>query len=209
MPSRVSLIIPVRGAASAKTRLVAGGDPRADARRAALAAAIALDTVSAARAAREVGEVIVVGSLAEPLVGVRIVADPGRGLIAAVTAGLATADPTAATAVLLGDLPALQPAELDAALIAATEHGRAVVPDAEGTGTTLVTAAAGLPHALRFGEGSAARHRDAGYVELSVPVTSGLRRDVDTLAQLAELAALAASGAVTLGSRTAALLSPT
>jgi len=204
--ARVSLVIPVRDAASAKSRLAGDGGAKADARRAALAAAIALDTVSAARGAREVGELIVVGSLPEALPGVRVVDDPGFGLLVAVGAGLAAADPAAPTAVLLGDLPALQPADLDAALVAASEHHWAFVPDADGTGTTLVTAAAGLPHALRFGDGSAEQHRDAGYVELDVPEHSGLRRDVDTPAQLAELAALAAAGAVLLGPRTAALL---
>ncbi len=206
MPSRVSLVIPVRDPASAKSRLAVGDDPAAHARRAALAAAIALDTVTAARAAREVGEVIVVGTLASALDGVQVLDDPGYGLLVAVGAGLAAADPAAPTAVLLGDLPALQPADLDAALVAASEHHWAFVPDAEGTGTTLVTAAAGLPHALRFGEGSAEQHRDAGYVELDVPQRSGLRRDIDTPAQLAALAELAAAGAVLLGPRTAALL---
>ncbi len=206
MPSRVSLVIPVRDPASAKSRLAVGDDPAAHARRAALAAAIALDTVTAARAAREVGEVIVVGTLASALDGVQVLDDPGYGLLVAVGAGLAAADPAAPTAVLLGDLPALQPADLDAALVAASEHHWAFVPDAEGTGTTLVTAAAGLPHALRFGEGSAEQHRDAGYAELDVPERSGLRRDIDTPAQLAALAELAAAGAVLLGPRTAALL---
>ncbi len=206
MPSRVSLIIPVRDPATAKTRLASGDDPAADARRTTLAIAIALDTVSAARAAREVGDVFVVGSLAEPIPGVHVLDDPGFGLLVAVGAGLAAADPAAPTAVLLGDLPALQPADLDAALVAASEHHWAFVPDADGIGTTLVTAAAGLPHALRFGPGSAEQHREAGYVELDVPERSGLRRDVDTPAQLAELAALAAAGAVLLGPRTAALL---
>lgn len=206
MPSRVSLVIPVRDPASAKSRLAVGDDPAAHARRAALAAAIALDTVTAARAAREVGEVIVVGTLASALEGVQVLDDPGYGLLVAVGAGLAAADAAAPTAVLLGDLPALQPADLDAALVAASEHHWAFVPDAEGTGTTLVTAAAGLPHALRFGEGSAEQHRDAGYVELDVPERSGLRRDIDTPAQLAALAELAAAGAVLLGPRTAALL---
>lgn len=206
MPSRVSLVIPVRDPASAKSRLAVGDDPAAHARRAALAGAIALDTVTAARAAREVGEVIVVGTLASALDGVQVLDDPGYGLLVAVGAGLAAADPAAPTAVLLGDLPALQPADLDAALVAASEYHWAFVPDAEGTGTTLVTAAAGLPHALRFGEGSADQHRDAGYVELDLPERSGLRRDIDTPAQLAALAELAAAGAVLLGPRTAALL---
>lgn len=206
MSALVSLIVPVRDAAHAKSRLAVGGGADADARRASLAAAIALDTVAAARAAREVGELIVVGSLAEPLDGVRLVDDPGYGLLVAIGAGLAAADPAAPTAVLLGDLPALQPADLDAALVAASEHHWAFVPDAEGTGTTLVVAAAGLPHSLRFGADSAEHHSDAGYVELSVREHSGLRRDVDTLEQLTALAALANADVVLLGPRTRALL---
>lgn len=206
MSARVSLVIPVRDAATAKSRLAGDGGAEADARRAALAAAIALDTVSAARSAREVGELVVVGSLPEPLPGVRVVDDPGFGLLVAIGAGLAAADAASPTAVLLGDLPALQPADLDAALVAASEHHWAFVPDAEGEGTTLVVASAGLPHSLRFGAGSAVRHRDAGYVELDVPERSGLRRDVDTPAQLAALDALAAAGAVLIGPRTRALL---
>ena len=206
MTALVSLVIPVRDAASAKSRLAAEGGADADARRASLAAAIALDTVSAARAAREVGELIVVGSLPERVDGVRVIDDPGFGLLVAIGAGLAAADPAMPTAVLLGDLPALQPADLDAALVAASEHHWAFVPDAEGEGTTLVVAAAGLPHSLRFGADSAEQHRDAGYVELDVPERSGLRRDVDTLEQLAALGALAASGAVLLGPRTRTLL---
>ncbi|WP_439563567.1 2-phospho-L-lactate guanylyltransferase [Microcella sp.] len=206
MTALVSLVIPVRDAASAKSRLAAEGGSEADARRASLAAAIALDTVSAARAAREVGELIVVGSLRAPIAGVRLVDDPGYGLLVAIGAGLAAADPATPTAVLLGDLPALQPEDLDAALVAASEHHWAFVADAEGDGTTLVVASAGLPHSLRFGAASAEQHRDAGYVELEVPDRSGLRRDVDTLEQLAHLQALADAGVVLLGPRTAALL---
>jgi 2-phospho-L-lactate guanylyltransferase len=206
MSALVSLVIPVRSAASAKSRLAAQGGPDADARRASLAAAIALDTVSAARAAREVGDLIVVGALPQAIDGVRVVDDPGFGLLVAIGAGLALADPAAPTAVLLGDLPALQPADLDAALVAASEHHWAFVPDAEGEGTTLVVASAGLPHSLRFGQGSAEQHRDAGYVELDVPERSGLRRDVDTLEQLAALGRLAEAGSVRLGPRTSALL---
>jgi len=202
----VSLVIPVRDAASAKSRLAADGGVDADARRASLAAAIALDTVSAARAARNVGELIVVGSLSAPIDGVRVIDDPGLGLLVAIGAGLSAADPAAPSAVLLGDLPALQPQDLDSALVAASEHHWSFVPDADGDGTTLVVASAGLPHSLRFGPGSADQHRDAGYIALDVSVRSGLRRDVDTLDQLAQLAALAEAGAVLIGPRTRALL---
>lgn len=199
---RVGLVIPVRGGDRGKSRL-----GLEQPRRSALAAAFALDTVTAARAAARVGEIVVVGALTETLAGVRVVADPGEGLLAAVAAGLAALSASTAegagaapTAVLLGDLPALRPVELDDALTAAARHDRAFVPDAEGSGTALIVARAGVPHAPAFGPESAARHRAAGYVALALPASSGLRRDVDTLEQLRAAASLA------LGPRTRALL---
>lgn len=206
MAAPVSLVIPVRSAASAKSRLATDSSAGAQSRRTALAAAIALDTVEAARASLSVGEIFVVGSLAEPVEGVQLVDEPGLGLLVAIAEGLARCTPTTPTAVLLGDLPALQPADLDAALLGASEHHWSFVPDAEGAGTTLVVAQAGLPHSLRFGAGSAEQHSLAGYAELELPVTSGLRRDVDTLEQLDELTRLALKAVVRLGPRTSALV---
>lgn len=193
--SRVALVIPVRGGDRGKSRLDVE-----QARRSALAAAFALDTVAAARAADRVGELVVVGSLAEPIAGVRVIADPGDGLLAAVAAGLAALPSGAPSAVLLGDLPALRPSELDEALAAAAAHDRAFVPDAEGSGTALIVARAGVLHAPAFGPDSAAGHRATGYVELSLPAGSGLRRDVDTIEQLRAAASLV------LGPRTRALI---
>lgn len=191
----VGLVIPVRGGVRGKSRLAL--EPH---HRAALAAAFALDTVVAARAAALVGDVVVVGALPEPVAGVRVLADPGEGLLAAIAVGLAALPSGGASAVLLGDLPALRPEELDDALAAAGLHERAFVPDAEGSGTALIVARVGVPHVPAFGEGSAERHRAAGYVELALPAGSGLRRDVDTLEQLRTAASLA------LGPRTRALL---
>lgn len=206
MTAPVSLVIPVRPAASAKSRLAVDSSAEAHSRRTALAAAIALDTVEAARHSHSIGEVFVVGSLAESVDGVQLVDEPGLGLLVAIAEGLARCNPAAPTAVMLGDLPAVQPADLDAALLGASEHHWSFVADAEGVGTTLVVAQAGLPHSLRFGPGSAEQHSFAGYAELELPVTSGLRRDVDTLEQLDELARLAREGVVQLGPRTRALL---
>ena len=84
-------------------------------------------------------------------------------------------------AVLLGDLPALTPEELDEALAAAARHPLAFVRDADGTGTTLATAAPGVPFEPHFGPDSAARHAAAGFVELEASDTPGLTRDVDTV----------------------------
>lgn len=199
-----TVVIPVKGS-TGKSRL-----EHPD--RAALATAIALDTIDAACRARHVTEVVVVTSdgefaleavsdvAAAPRPLVRVVPDPGAGLNPAISAGLAAADERRPRAALLGDLPALHPDDLDAALERAGQHDRAHVPDAEGTGTTLIAARPGVPLEPAFGDGSAARHAESGFAPLDVPATSTLRRDVDTAEQLRAAAHLG------LGRRTSILL---
>src|SRR6187402_1497069 len=92
----------------------------------------------------------------------------------------APADPAASTR----RSPSARPEDLGAALTAAGASDRAVVPDAEGTGTTLVTAASGIPLLTSFGARSYARHIELGCVPLEIAVASSLRHDVDTAAQL-------------------------
>ncbi|GAA1058210.1 hypothetical protein GCM10017608_06130 [Agromyces luteolus] len=95
-----------------------------------------------------------------------------------------------AVAVLLGDLPAMTSAHLDAALEAAARHPLAFAADAEGTGTALATALAGVPFTAHFGPDSAAHHRAAGFADLVAlepgAIAPGLRRDVDTAGELRE-----------------------
>ncbi|WP_462186118.1 MULTISPECIES: 2-phospho-L-lactate guanylyltransferase [unclassified Frankia] len=118
--------------------------------------------------------------------------EPDRGLNPALVHGAALASarwPTRAVAALSADLPALRPPELHQALSEASQHRRAVLADAAGTGTVLLTASAGAILQPAFGPHSHATHRRSGAVDLtgtlggSVP---GLRRDVDTLADLAQ-----------------------
>ena len=196
------VIVPVKGTPAAKSRF--GGDEE---QRARLALAIALDTVEAVLAAPGVTGVLVVTSEAASEAfdetEAFVIVDPDdAGLAAAIALGLDTASDFEAagrgTAILLGDLPALDPAELGAALDLAKDHDRAMVPDASGSGTTLITAADGQKHAAAFGPGSAAAHVAAGYIALSFPADSGLRSDVDTAEELAALAGRT-------GPRTAAL----
>ena len=164
----MTIIIPVRGGAAAKTRL--GGPQREQ-----FARAMALDTIAAAL---EVGPVIVVTDetmrVDVEAIGARTVPDPGRGLNRAIGEGLAVAPP-GASAVLLGDVPGLDPSELRAALAEAAAHDRAMVADADGDGTVLLVAA---HHDLAFGPGSRALHAARGYIELQTPWPT-LRRDVD------------------------------
>jgi 2-phospho-L-lactate/phosphoenolpyruvate guanylyltransferase len=196
------VVVPVKLTALGKSRL---GDVVAD--RAALALAIALDTIEAAAAASLVAEVIVVTDDREVMTGikrmrrVRAVSEGTEpGLNAAIATGARAAGDDTARAALLGDLPALRPDDLDAALAAAATVERGLVTDAEGTGSTLVTARAGAVWTSAFGENSAERHRLLGCTVLVVPADSTLRRDVDTTEQLA------AASALGLGPRTTAAL---
>lgn len=185
------VVVPVKGSSTAKSRFGPGDHS-------SLALAMALDTVEAALATAGVSGVLVVTSEAasaafdetEALV---LVEDEPAGLAAAIQIGIDTAAemgaPGRGIAVLLGDLPALTASELAAALVLAAGHDLAMVPDAAGTGTSLITAADGAVHRAAFGEGSAALHLAAGYVPLSVDVDSGLRNDVDTAVALEALSA--------------------
>jgi 2-phospho-L-lactate guanylyltransferase len=203
-PLAWSLVIPVKVLAQAKSRLAA----LAGHSRAALALAMAADTVSAVAACPAVCAVIVVTDDDEAAaalggLGALVITDePGGGLNPALSHGAAVAAgrwPAAGTAALAADLPALRPGELDSGLRAAAASPEAFVPDAAGTGTTLYTARPGIVFRPRFGPESAARHRAAGAAELLLPDAPGLRRDVDTPDDLCGAAALG------LGPRTAAL----
>ena len=202
-PVTWTVVIPVKAPAVAKSRLSPAVPPDA---RAALARAFALDTIAAALAARSVERVIVVGDDPSLAGGAEFLAEPAegpRGLLPAIRYALRSlslskgADASGGSlrqaqgtqqaqgtgvAVLLGDLPALHPDELDAALEAASRHPLAFVRDADGTGTTLATATAGVPFEPRFGPDSAALHAAAGFVELEA--SGGLIRDVDTVEAL-------------------------
>jgi 2-phospho-L-lactate guanylyltransferase len=131
--------------------------------------------------------------------GTVVVADPGLGLNPAVAAGRDWAWNDAAgasrpgtspqeaeipVAALLGDLPALRPGDLLAALDAAAAHDLALVTDAQATGTVLLTARNGAALEPRFGAGSAARHAAAGHVSIALALPR-LRTDVDNDQDLA------------------------
>ena len=115
---------------------------------------------------------------------------PRDPLNAAIAEGIRVAHeqyPLCDLAVLTGDLPALTTADVELALTAASGHDRSMVADEEGTGTTALLARAGLSITPRFGPGSRAAHEGAGHVPLDLPVTASIRRDVDTVDNLAEV----------------------
>ncbi len=219
MGEPVDLVVPVKELRRAKSRLVAavaglpGSDADRDRARRDLALALARDTLRAVTGAAIRRVVVVTAEPAGPLgvvpegsaadadrgPTVEIVDDPGGGLNAAVRHGAehlrrTTRGRAGLVAVLQADLPALRPAELDAALsraaaVIAAGAGGAFVADHTGTGTTLLVGAPGRVLRPRFGVGSAAAHAAGGAVALD-GAWPGLRTDVDTPDDLLRVRAL-------------------
>ena len=184
-----TIVVPFKGGTAAKSRLggASGLEPELRHR---LALAFLLDTVSAVNAVDDVGCVVVVSSdprIAVALPGVALVEDPGKGLNAAAASGIEWArawDAHSPVAVLTGDLPCLHPHDLAAALRLARGIPLCVVPDREGSGTTMISALPGTPITPNFGIDSCRLHRLAGHSVLPVPTNSTIRQDVDTTADL-------------------------
>ncbi len=179
-----TVLIPAKSLPAAKSRLA----PRAPdaAAHARLVEAIRADTVAATRAAPGVARVVLVVDRPGVHVpdGAQVVVQRRDGLneaLADAAEDAAARWPSDGVAALLGDLPALRPAELGAALLAAAGVDAAFVPDADSVGTTMLTAAPGRALHPQFGTGSTARH---GLLAEAIPAGPGLRRDVDTAADL-------------------------
>jgi 2-phospho-L-lactate guanylyltransferase len=185
-----SVVVPVKPVRVAKSRLLGLPEPvRED-----LVVAMAVDTVAAALGCPLVAAVYVVTddeltATAVRACGATPVADePASGLNPALAHGAAVASrerPECGVAALAADLPALRSAELAVALVAAGRHRRALVSDTDGSGTTMLAAAAGVPLGPAYGADSARLHLAGGAVEVALTGCEGLRRDVDTMEDLA------------------------
>lgn len=192
---RWALLLPIKPPGAAKSRLaLAGAADRVD-----LVLAMAMDVAAVALACPRVDLVLVVGDSPdglEPLqrMGAAVVVDPAaRGLNASLryAAGLAAArDASYGIASLVADVAAVTVDQLTRALDAAAAAGAAFVPDAAGRGTTLVATRQWGSFAPEYGLDSRRRHGEAGLVELDLADLTGLRLDVDTLADLAALRSL-------------------
>jgi 2-phospho-L-lactate guanylyltransferase len=190
------VVIPVKGLPAAKSRLLPASADAAAHRR--LVEAIRADTKAAARNATGVARIVLVSDRRSDDAQVLVQARPGLNAALAEAAAHANRSwPADGVAALVGDLPALRAEELADALQAAAHHRRAFVPDADGSGTTLLTALPDVELEPSFGPGSAARH---GRTAVAVRGRPGLRHDVDTAADLAAAAALG------LGAETAAAM---
>jgi 2-phospho-L-lactate guanylyltransferase len=199
MRTRFVVLVPVKSLDLGKSRLVG----IAEMERRALAVAFALDTVAAALATPGVADVVVVTDdpeMAEEarMAGCSVLPDAGdlNGSLRAAAARVAEKGPQVVVVALCADLPALAADDLRVAL----DEVDGVVPwfvsDHLGTGTTMYAAP---PDRFepRFGDGSSAAHRRAGAREVTADVAR-LRRDVDTLDDLAHLGSSGALGAHTL-----------
>lgn len=195
---RWTVVLPAKALPAAKSRLATPGRD-ADAHR-RLVEAIRADTIAAAQAADGVARVLLVVDRGPAGAGVLVQMRPGLNAALAEGAAHAAATwPDDGIAALVGDLPALRPDELAAALAQAVHVPAAYVPDAAGTGTTLLTAMPGTELRPEFGPGSAGRHARHAVALHAGP---GLRADVDTEADLVAAAALG------LGPATALVRSP-
>ena len=204
---RATAIIPVKRFGRAKQRLL---DRLDRPQRADLVKAMLADVLTALDAAELVERVIVVtGEGRAERIALRhaqrsttpleVLRDPDdRGHSEAATLGIirALALGASCTALLPGDCPLLDPAELDAALGRMAEGRVAVIPDRHGTGTNGLLLAPGDAIGPAFGPDSCARHLDraqrAGH-DAATEALPSLALDLDTPDDVAALARLLAN----------------
>ena len=199
---KATAIIPVKRFGHAKRRLLDALDRP---QRAALIKAMIADVLAATEAAELVERVIMVTGegRAERLAlhhaqrsttPIEVLQEPDdRGHSEAATLGIIRALALGAecSALLPGDCPLLEPAELDAALARMRPGRVAVVPDRHGTGTNALLLCPADAIGPAFGEGSRARHAEragrAGH-EAAIEELDSLALDLDTPDDLRALA---------------------
>jgi 2-phospho-L-lactate guanylyltransferase len=201
---RATAIIPVKRFAGAKQRLLAVLDRP---QRATLVKAMLADVLGATTRAEEVDRVIVVTAegRAERLalahaqrvkMPIEVFQEQGdKGHSEAATLGIVRAKAHGARCVALlpGDCPLLDAAELDAALERINPGRVAVVPDRHGTGTNALLMSPPDAIAPAFGPGSCERHAgraERAGLEGAVEPVASLALDVDTPDDLEAMVAL-------------------
>jgi 2-phospho-L-lactate/phosphoenolpyruvate guanylyltransferase len=198
---RATAVIPVKRFGHAKQRLL---DRLDRPQRADLVKAMLADVLAAVCEAESIERVIVVTGegRAERIALARarraetpieVLQDPvDRGHSEAATLGIIRALALGAecSALLPGDCPLLDPAELDAALARMAPGRVAVIPDRHETGTNALLLAPADAIGPAFGPGSAERHLDraarAGHEAVTEPLASRAL-DLDTPDDLAAL----------------------
>jgi 2-phospho-L-lactate guanylyltransferase len=193
----VSAVIPMKPLAQAKTRMRL---PRLT--REAVALAMFKDTLSAVGQSTQVTQTFVVtrdpeiSSIARRF-GATIVREHRlSSLNHALSLGrrrAAQERPFNGIAMIAGDLPGLEPAELDAVVDELDERtGPLLVADHHRAGTSMLLHTFGHFPAIAFGEGSLIAHERFGYQQVQHHVPS-LRHDVDTLSDLTHVLSTSSS----------------
>jgi 2-phospho-L-lactate/phosphoenolpyruvate guanylyltransferase len=196
-----TVILPVKRFARAKTRLVEAIGPQG---RASLLRAMLTDALAAIARTERVERVVVVTGegraerialetakhVKTPIEVLQDPHDPGHSEAATIGIVRAKALGASCVALLPGDCPLLDPAELDGALDRVEDGTVGVIPDRHGTGTNGLLLAPGDAIGPAFGPDSCERHLDraarAGWRAVRVELPS-LALDLDTADDLAEL----------------------
>jgi 2-phospho-L-lactate guanylyltransferase len=187
-------IIPVKASPESKSRLAGVLDA---AQRAALVEAMLDRVIEAARTARNVTHICLLGTpRSTQAADIGVLTEPGGGLNAAVASALADVSAQDASRVIFihGDLPLVTAQDIE--LLAAAPAGEiAIAPDRHVTGTNAISLP--LPEAkgfsFAFGPDSFARHNaEAERLGLKIEEihSAGLARDVDEPEDLPDAASL-------------------
>lgn len=176
-------VIPIKASAESKTRLAGVLDPD---ERQALVGVMLGRVVDAARAARSIARVCLVGPSRMGLPEeIRLLNDPGRGLNAAVQSALAEVleEDVDRVVVIAADLPQVTAQELDL-LAAAPANTIAIAPDRHETGTNALSLPLPAARDFRFAYGtdSFARHKAEAErigLALEIVLSRGLEYDID------------------------------
>lgn len=206
-------VVPVKRFEAAKQRLAEVLEP---AQRAALAAAMLTDVLAAISRTERIERTIVVSDDAEARqiagrAGAGVLSDPPEsGHSPAATAGVTDAISAGArcAALLPGDCPLLDPAELDGAVATAGDNSVGVIADRHGTGTNGLILRPPDVITPAFGPDSCARHLEIAHrrgARGSVLELPSMALDLDTGDDLEVLEA-ALAGREELAPTTAAVL---
>ncbi len=185
---KATVVLPVKRFAAAKRRLAGSVDDRG---RALLLGAMLEDVLAATDGAASVERVVVVTGerraervamrsaqrLTTPIEVLRDPSDQGHSEAATLGVLRAKALGAGCAALLPGDCPLLDPAELDAVLERAAEGRVGVIPDRHGEGTNGLVLTPPDAIGPAFGPGSRERH-------LELAAARGLRGEVDAVASL-------------------------
>ena len=201
---RAAAILPVKRFGAAKQRLLDVLDRPA---RAAVVRAMLADVLAAITEAAEIERVIVITGegraeriamdharrVKTPIEVMRDPTDAGHRQAATLGIIRAKALGAGAAALLPGDCPLLDPAELDGALARLGPDRVIVVPDRHGSGTNALLLRPADAIAPGFGPGSRERHVEralARGLEVEVAELDSLALDLDTPDDLRDLAAI-------------------